>query len=58
MDAQRGIAALLDFCKDNREVTKPDALFLNYSNPMALLTWTCNTYNGVKTIMCQRAGVV
>ena len=50
MYAQRGIAALLDFCKDIREVAKPNALFLNYSNPMAMLTWACNKYGGVKTI--------
>src|SRR5690348_17238696 len=39
MYAQRTIAALLDFCKDIREVAKPGALFLNYSNPMAMNTW-------------------
>jgi alpha-galactosidase len=50
MYAQRGIAALLGFCKDIREVAKPDALFLNYSNPMAMLTWACNKYGGVKTV--------
>ena len=32
---QRNIPVILDFCKDIREVAKPDALFLNYSNPMA-----------------------
>src|SRR5205823_14257531 len=32
MYAQRTIPALLDFCKDIREVAKPNALFLNYSN--------------------------
>lgn len=50
MYAQRGIAALLGFCKDIREVAKPGALFLNYSNPMAMLTWACNKYGGVKTV--------
>src|SRR6185437_13499985 len=39
MYAQRTIPALLDFCKDIREVAKPGALFLNYSNPMAMNTW-------------------
>src|SRR6185295_8587642 len=38
------------FCKDIREVAKPAALFLNYSNPMAMNTWACNQYGGVKTI--------
>ena len=50
MYAQRTIPALLDFCKDIREVAKPGALFLNYSNPMAMNTWACNKYGGIKTI--------
>lgn len=50
MYAQRTIPVLLDICKDIREVAKPDALFLNYSNPMAMNTWACNKYGGVKTI--------
>jgi alpha-galactosidase len=50
MYAQRGINALLDFCKDIREVAKPDAIMLNYANPMAMNTWACNKYGGVKTI--------
>ncbi|MEI8197256.1 MAG: alpha-glucosidase/alpha-galactosidase, partial [Phycisphaerae bacterium] len=44
MYGQRTIAALLDFCKDIREVAKPGALLLNYSNPMAMNTWACNQY--------------
>lgn len=50
MYAQRTIPALLDFCTDIREVAKPGALFLNYSNPMAMNVWACNQYGGVKTI--------
>jgi alpha-galactosidase len=50
MYAQRTIPALLDFCKDIREVAKPGALFLNYSNPMAMNTWACNKYGGVNTV--------
>ena len=49
MYAQRGIPALLDFCRDIREVSN-GALFLNYSNPMAMLTWACNHYGGVETV--------
>src|SRR5690242_15030060 len=33
MYGQRTMQALLGFCKDIREVAKPGALFLNYSNP-------------------------
>src|SRR4051794_35743998 len=50
MYAQRTIPALLDFCRDIRELAKPDALFLNYSNPMAMNTWACNHYGCVKTV--------
>ncbi len=50
MYAQRTIPALLDFCRDIREVAQPGALFLNYSNPMAMNTWACNQYGGVPTI--------
>lgn len=50
MYAQRTIPVLLDFCKDIREVAKPGAWFLNYSNPMAMNTWACNQYGGVFTI--------
>lgn len=50
MYAQRTIPSLLGICKDIREVAKPDALFLNYSNPMAMNVWACNQYGGVKTI--------
>lgn len=50
MYAQRGIAAMLDFCKDIREVAAPKALLLNYANPMAMMTWACNVYGGVDTV--------
>jgi alpha-galactosidase len=35
----RTIPALLDICRDMDEVSAPDALLLNYSNPMAINTW-------------------
>jgi alpha-galactosidase len=50
MYAQRTIPVLLDFCRDIREMARPGALFLNYSNPMAMNTWACNQYGGVRTI--------
>jgi len=50
MYAQRTIPALLDFCRDIREVAKNRAWFLNYANPMAMNTWACNKYGGVFTI--------
>lgn len=50
MYGQRGIAAVLEFCKDIREVAAKDAIMLNYSNPNAMITWACNKYGKVKTI--------
>ncbi len=50
MYGQRGIAAILDFCKDIREVAEPDVLMLNYSNPNAMMTWAANKYGKVRTI--------
>ncbi|QYM79315.1 alpha-glucosidase/alpha-galactosidase [Horticoccus luteus] len=50
MYAQRGIAALLDFCRDIREVAAPDCLLLNYANPMAMMTWAANKYGGVRCV--------
>lgn len=50
MYAQRTIPALLSMCQDINEVAKPDALFLNYSNPMAMNVWACNSYGRVPTI--------
>jgi len=50
MYGQRGIPAVLEFCKDIREVAAPDALLLNYANPNAMITWACNKYGKVNTI--------
>lgn len=50
MYAQRGIAAILDFCRDIREVAAPDCLLLNYANPMAMLTWAANLHGGVRCV--------
>ncbi len=50
MYGQRGIAALLDFCKDIREVSEPGCMLLNYGNPNAMMTWAANKYGGVKTL--------
>jgi alpha-galactosidase len=50
MYGQRGIAALLDFCRDIREVAAPGCLLFNYANPMAMMTWAANKYGGVRTI--------
>ncbi|NCO87179.1 MAG: alpha-glucosidase/alpha-galactosidase [Rhodobacterales bacterium] len=47
---QRGIPAMLEFCRDIREVAEPGALLLNYANPMAMMTWACIDHGGVNTV--------
>jgi len=44
--ALRTIPVLLDIAQDIREVA-PDALFLNYSNPMAMNSWAVRRAGGV-----------
>ena len=48
--AQHGINAMLDFCKDIRELAEPGALLLNYANPMAMMTWAAIDGGGVNTV--------
>lgn len=50
MYGQRGIPMILDLCRSIREHAKPDALLLNYANPMAMLTWAANAYGGVRAV--------
>jgi alpha-galactosidase len=50
MYAQRGIPALLGFCRDIREVAAPDCLLVNYANPMAMMTWAAGKYGGVRCV--------
>jgi len=47
--AQRTIPVLLDIAKDMRE-TAPNALFLNYSNPMAMNSWAVRRAGGVRYV--------
>ena len=47
--AMRTIHVLKDFARDIEEVC-PNAWFLNYTNPMAMLTGYMQRYTGVKTI--------
>ena len=39
MYGQRGVEAMLGFCKDIREVALPGCIMLNYANPNAMVTW-------------------
>jgi alpha-galactosidase len=47
---QRGIPAILEFCKDIREVAEPGAMLLNYANPMAMMTWAAIDHGKVNTV--------
>ena len=49
MRALRTIPVLEDFARDIEEVC-PDAWFLNYTNPMAMLAGFMQRYTGVKTV--------
>lgn len=49
MRALRTIPVLSDFAHDMEEVC-PDAWFLNYTNPMAMLSGYMQRYTGVKTV--------
>lgn len=49
MRALRTIPVLADFAADMEEVC-PDALFLNYTNPMAMLSGFMQRYTGIKTV--------
>ena len=44
---QRGVQAMLGFCDDIRELSKPNALMLSYGNPNAMLTWAANVFGQV-----------
>lgn len=50
MYGQRGIAQMLAFCKDIREVAAPGCILLNYANPNAMMTWAANEFGKVPTI--------
>lgn len=45
----RTVPVMLEFAQDMQEVC-PDAWFLNYTNPMAVLTNAMNTVGGIKTV--------
>lgn len=47
--ALRTIPVMMDFAHDMEEVC-PDAWFLNYTNPMAMLTGAMLRYTGIKTV--------
>lgn len=44
--ALRTIPVLLDICRDMDEVARPDALLLNYVNPMAANCWAVDRLSG------------
>ena len=49
MRGLRTIPVMADFAKDMEEVC-PDAWFLNYTNPMAMLSGYMNRYTGIQTV--------
>jgi alpha-galactosidase len=49
MRGLRTIPVMLDIARDMEELC-PDALLLNYSNPMAILTWAMNEGSSIRTV--------
>ena len=49
MRALRTIPVMIDFANDMEEVC-PDAYFLNYTNPMAMLSGYMQRYTGIRTV--------
>tara|TARA_A100001011_G_C14304291_1_gene842328 strand:- start:1640 stop:3124 length:1485 start_codon:yes stop_codon:yes gene_type:complete len=47
---QRNIPQTLNFCKDIKSYSDSNALFLNYSNPMAMNTWAAISEAKVNTV--------
>jgi alpha-galactosidase len=47
--AARHIPAILDICHDMEDLC-PDAWLLNYTNPMAMITWAVNDYTKIKNV--------
>jgi len=45
----RHIPAILEICHDMEELC-PDAWLINYTNPMAMITWAINDYSHVKSV--------
>lgn len=49
MRALRTIPVMLDIAQDMKECC-PEVLFINYSNPMAMLTWAMNRATPIRTV--------
>ena len=45
----RHVAAILDICHDMEELC-PDAWLLNYTNPMAIISWAVSDYSRIKNV--------
>jgi alpha-galactosidase len=48
-DSIRHVPPILQICHDMEELC-PNALLLNYTNPMATITWSVNDYTKIKSI--------
>ena len=49
MRALRTIPVMLEMCRDMEQFC-PDALHLNYANPMAMITWALNRASSIETV--------
>ena len=45
----RHVPVILDICHDMEKLC-PDAWLINYTNPMAIITWSVNDYSNIKNV--------
>jgi alpha-galactosidase len=50
MYGQRNIPFILSLAADISELAHPDALFMNYANPMAMNVWAAAHYGGISVV--------
>lgn len=50
MYGQRNIPFILELAEDIKAAAKPDCLFMNYANPMAMNVWAAHHFGGVNTV--------
>jgi alpha-galactosidase len=45
----RNVPVIMDICRDMQEIC-PDALLINYTNPLAIIGWSVSDYTSIKNV--------
>jgi alpha-galactosidase len=45
----RNVPVIMDICRDMQQIC-PDALLINYTNPLAIIGWSVNDYTSIKNV--------